>query len=139
MILDYELWFSNAQALTGDAASTNVVDLKAAKDIGAGERLSVIARVTTTFDNLTSLNVILQGCTAADGTGATTLLTRNFLLAALTAGSELPMGSVPAGQSFRYLRMYYDVVGSDPAAGAITSYLSFDDRGQKAQNDAVRY
>jgi hypothetical protein len=139
VILDNELFLSNAQAITADAASTNVVDLKAAKDIGPGEGVGVVAKTVAAFATLTSLNIIIQGCTAADGTGATTILTKNFLLAALGANKALAMPSIPSGSSFRYIRAYYDVVGSDATAGSITLYLTPHALGAKTGNVNAKY
>jgi hypothetical protein len=59
-ILDRQILFSNEQAITATAASTDVVDLGANRDIGAGEPLYVLVQVMQAFDNLTSLTIALQ-------------------------------------------------------------------------------
>lgn len=120
MILDYELELSSKQAIVATAASTNNVDLKAAKDVGVGEPIHVAARVTQAFNNLTSLDVAIQGCDDAAGTNPVTLVTKNFLLAALTNNAPLPMPPLPAGVSKRFLRALYTVNGAAPTTGQVT-------------------
>lgn len=121
MILDYELELSSLQAITATAASANNVDTKAVKDFAAGEPVNVWARVGAAFNNLTSLDIAIQGCDDAAGTGAVTLVTKNFLLASLsTANRALPMPSIPAGTRKRFIRALYTVNGAAPATGTIS-------------------
>lgn len=121
MLIDSQHVLSDAQAITGDAASTNVIDLGAA-NAGEGNRLGVRVQVDTTFDNLTSLDIVLQ--TDADSAlgSPKTWWERNVLAADLVAGKVFDIGVVPEG-SERYLRLYYDVNGTNPAAGALTAVL----------------
>ena len=59
MIIDAELMFSNKQAVTATAASTNEIDLGAAGD-AIGQELTIHVIVDTAFDKLTSLTVAVQ-------------------------------------------------------------------------------
>ena len=55
MILDNQLVLSDAQALTATAASTNVLDLKAAGLYGNGEPLALVVWVDVAADGTTVL------------------------------------------------------------------------------------
>ena len=41
MLIDYNLQMSDAQSVTADAASTNVIDLGSDRDIGPGEEMKI--------------------------------------------------------------------------------------------------
>ncbi|EFN8927585.1 hypothetical protein D6923_01645 [Escherichia coli] len=130
MILDKLLMFSEAQAVTASAASTDVIDLApidgTRRDIGVGYPLEFWANVNTTATaaGAATLNVQLQ--TSPDNSTWTTLYDSGTLaLAALTAGKRLFSAKVPAGVQ-RYLRVNY-VVGTGPlTAGAFTSGINLD-------------
>lgn len=130
MILDKLLMFSEAQAVTASAASTDVIDLApidgTRRDIGVGYPLEFWANVnnTATAAGAATLNVQLQ--TSPDNSTWTTLYDSGTLaLAALTAGKRLFSAKVPAGVQ-RYLRVNY-VVGTGPlTAGAFTSGINLD-------------
>jgi len=122
MLLDQKNVFSDNQAITADAVSTNVIDLGVAGR-APGNPLSVIAQVTEAFNTLTSLNVQVQSCAAEGfGSGVVTHQTVNLLLASLTAGKRVDLGSLLDG-TLRYVRLNYDVVGTDPTTGRITAAL----------------
>lgn len=136
MIFDKQSLFSDAQAITADAASTNVIDLgptgtpvggvaPLARDLGAGGPVPLRIQVVEAFNNLTSLNVILQACDAEGfGSGVEVLAeTGEVALADLLAGKVLMPQYVPQGANKRYLRLYYDVTGTAPTTGKITAGL----------------
>lgn len=130
MILDKLLMFSEKQAVTASAASTDVIDLDpidgTRRDIGVGYPLEFWATVDTTATaaGAATLNVQLQ--TSPDNSTWTTIYDSGALaLAALTAGKRLFSAKVPAGVQ-RYLRVNY-VVGTGPlTAGAFTSGINLD-------------
>ena len=120
MIFDYQNLFSNDQAITADAASTNVIKAQslAGADSGPGEPINLDVRVTTAFATLTSLDISVQtDDDEAFGT-AVTLSTTNALAAALVVGYKLPVVIMPSGLK-KYVRLYYNVNGSDATAGKI--------------------
>lgn len=132
MILDSTLLFSDAQAITGDAASTNYIDLGATgtpyggsalvRDIGPGTNIPLFVSVGTTFDNLTSLTINLQVDDNTSFSSATTVASVTYLLAQLTAGTLLDFPDyVPQGTDERYFRLQYDVTGTNPTAGTINA------------------
>lgn len=127
-ILDQQTLFSDAQAITADAASTNVIDLgpiMSTRDIGPGKAIPVLIQVVEAFAGLTSLNVAIQVC-AAEGFGSgvkTVAKSAEILLADLKVGYEIPLSWIPKGTDLRYMRLYYDVTGTG-TAGKITAGIT---------------
>lgn len=134
MIFDEQALFSDKQAITADAASTNIIDLGApgtpkhaqaaiTQDIGKGRPVPMRIQVTEAFNNLTSLKVQVQ---VDDNTGfssAKTVAEVTVLLADLVAGYVAPIQYVPRGTDERYMRLYYDVTGTAPTTGKVTAGL----------------
>lgn len=127
MVLDKQTLFSSEQAITGDAASTNVYDTGASPDVGPGHIHRLFGIVTASFNTLTSLNIILETDSDEAFGSAATLWTVNRVLAGLTAGTDLKLPPIPRGCE-RYLRLRYDVVGTDPTTGKITAGIILDEQ-----------
>jgi len=130
MILDKLLMFSEAQAVTATAASTDVIDLSPLKgtrrDIGVGEQLEFWTNVNTTAAaaGAATLNVQLQ--TSADNSTWVTLYDSGSLaLAALVAGKRILSTKVPQGV-LKYLRVNYVVATGPLTAGAFTAGINLD-------------
>lgn len=130
MILDKLLMFSEKQAVTASAASTDVIDLGpidgTRRDIGVGYPLEFWATVDTTATaaGAATLNVQLQ--TSPDNSTWTTLYDSGQLaLSALTIGKRLFSTKVPQGVQ-RYLRVNYSVGTGPLTAGAFTSGINLD-------------
>jgi hypothetical protein len=123
MILDALLLFSSAQAITADAASTNIVDLKDARDIGIGGGLEVFATVGTAFLTTNSgvVEIYFQGSTDASTWTTYAGSGEPIAAATLTAGYKLGF-PVPTARGAlpRYVRLYYDVTNAF-TAGTITA------------------
>lgn len=123
MILDADLLFSNKQAVTATATSTNEIDLGVAGD-AIGQELTIHVVVDTAFATLTSLTVSLE--TSTDGSTWTTVLSGPAVpRASLTKGANIFCVRVPQGLS-RYVRMKYTVGGSNATAGKVTAFASKD-------------
>lgn len=132
MIFDAQTRFSNAQAVTASAASTNVIDLMAAgipygNDVALSRDLGIFdiplrIQVTTAFATLTSLKVAVQTDDNSSFSSATTVLeTEAIAAAALVAGYQFNIDKFPLKTSERYVRLYFTVAGSDATAGKITA------------------
>lgn len=134
MIFDKTTLFSDAQAITADAVSTNVIDLLATgtvygaasaltKDVGKGQALKLHIQVVEAFNTLTSLTISVQCDSVENFATPKTLVSETILLADLIAGKTSNIMAVPAGTDERYLRLNYDVTGTNPTTGKITAGL----------------
>ena len=122
MLLDQKNVFSDNQAITADAVSTNVIDFTKA-GMGPGNPLSVIVQVTEAFNNLTSLEFQVQSCAVEGfGSGVVTHQKVSIALASLTLGKRVDLGSLLDG-TLQYVRLNYDVTGTNPSTGKITAAL----------------
>ncbi|MDH7974438.1 hypothetical protein QH494_19795 [Sphingomonas sp. AR_OL41] len=134
MIFDSTTLFSNAQAVTATAASTNIIDLGATgtvfgaasaitRDIGKGAEVPIGIRVVEAFNNLTSLTVTVETDDNAGFSSPTTVWTSiGFPVADLVPGARLLLpDEVPVGVSERYVRLKYTVAGTAPTTGKITA------------------
>ena len=134
MIFDRTNLFSDGQAITASAASTNLIDLGATgtpvggsaivRDIGPGSDIPVMVTVTESFNTLTSLTISVQtDDNAAFSSAKTVFTTPAILLADLAVGAKrnLLPDSIPLGTNERYVRLYYTVAGSNPSTGKITA------------------
>ncbi len=119
-------------AIVDDAASTNVLDMLAARDVGEGYSLEVHVVVTETFLTCTSLNIDYQ--TSADNsTFVDVLRSPTYAVAALVAGAKVMRYKVPqfqlndTGTPNRYHRLNYTVNGSNATAGKVFAFLTGGD------------
>lgn len=136
MILSANQLFSDDQAITATAISTNVIDLgvrgtpydAAAAligDVGKGTPVPVLIQVTEDFATLTSLTVTLETDAAATLDDAPVVLaTEVIAVADLVAGKQTHMQFLPNGVTGRYLGVRYTVTGSDASAGKITAGIT---------------
>lgn len=124
MLTDYDNIFCVDQAVTASAASTDYIDLKAAREMGAGEPIHVFVRVTEDFATLTSLTVGIQTDDNTSFSSAATKASSGAIAAAaLLAGTYIPMPALPPGTNERYMRLYFTVAGTNASAGKITAGL----------------
>jgi len=136
MIFSEQQIFSDKQAVTAAAVSTNVIDLGAAgtpygaaaalnHDVGKGTKVPVLAQVTTAFGTaagMTALTIALEtGATVALGT---VVLSQTILLADLVAGKQVSFDVLPNDLTGRYLGFRYTPVTGNANAGAITAGIT---------------
>jgi hypothetical protein len=126
MLVDAQLLFSDAQAVTADAGSTNTIDLSAVRDAGVGEPLYVVVTVDTALTDASSNST----CTVAlEGDSTTTFTpdyTRNlFTFAALTAAGTVKYARLgPDDLNLRYARLKYTMANGDLTTGAFTAFIT---------------
>ncbi len=130
-IIDGLQRFSQAQAITTTAASTNVIDNGVGRDIGvAGYPLKVQIFVNAALTGGTSLQVQFQG-SDDNSTWVTYAESDAIAAASLTTGAKLFPITVPhrkiGTNPPRYYRLNYVVVGTF-GAGSVTSDLVLDRR-----------
>lgn len=137
MIMDNELVFSDQQSVVTAVDSTNYVDLGAAsQDIGTGEDLYLVVRVTTAFtdaSNNSTVAVTLEGdSTTTFSPDASELLFTIPALAAVgdTFVKKLSPGSAPL--QYRYIQLSYATANGDLDTGKVSAFITKD-------IDKVRY
>lgn len=133
MIFSAQQLFSDDQAITANADSTNVIDLGVAgtpyggvaplnRDIGKGAKVPFLVQVTEDFNNLTSLTVnVSTGATTALGT---TIVSQTILAADLLAGKQISIDVLPNDITERYLGIEYVVTGTAPTTGKVTAGIT---------------
>lgn len=134
MLLDGETQFSNRQALTATAASTNVIDLSPTgtrpntttplrRDIGGWDN-DLLVQVTQDFAGGTSVQVQIQTDDNAAFSSPTVVgQTAAIPVADLKAGYRFALGDFPVGTAERFVRLNYVVVGT-MTAGTITAAVT---------------
>lgn len=124
MNLDSQLQFSDAQALTATAVSTNVVDLSEDRDIGKGEPMAVVVSVGVAADFTTGDETYQFAIQTDDNEGfaSPTVVTQT----AAINGDELAAGAlvvIPLGYTNeQYLRVNNILAGTTPSV-TIDAYL----------------
>lgn len=134
MILDKLLEFdATGTAITVTAASTNVVDLGVARDMGAGDDPSLVIFFTAITALLsagaTTLTVDVQGST--DNSSWTSMVSTGAIgKASFTAGAKISLDVprlIPGQSKPRYLRLNYTVATGPFTGGTIAAYMVLDD------------
>jgi len=128
MIIDAQLELSSAQAVTAAAASTNIVDLGAVRDIGTGEELYLVGVVTTTMDDTgdnSTLAVTLETDDNASFSSATSLQTL-FTFPAVSAAGTIRYARIQPAAFERYIRGYYTPANGNLSAGAFDLFVTKD-------------
>lgn len=133
MIFSAQQLFSDDQAITANADSTNVIDLGVAgtpygaaaalnDDVGKGAKIPLLVQITEAFNNLTSLTInISTGATTALGT---TVISQTILLADLVVGKQIALDVLPKDITERYLGIEYVVTGTAPTTGKVTAGIT---------------
>lgn len=132
MIFDKTLLFSDAQAITASAISTNVLDTlppgrvygaaaNLTKDIGKGNKIPLLIQVVEDFATLTSLTVEIRFSANENMSSSKTVLSQTIPVADLKAGRNFAFMCVPPGADRRYMAIQYTVGGSNATAGKVTS------------------
>ncbi len=130
MITDKLLMFSEAQAVTNTAASTDVIDLGPIdgnhRDIGVGYPLEFWVLVNAAAAASGDATVSIQLQTSENNSSWTTIYDSGALAkTALAAGKRVVSAKVPAGVQ-RYLRVNYSVATGPLTAGEFTAGISLD-------------
>lgn len=124
MLVDKLLLFSEAQALTASAASTNSLDMSAARDIGIGEDLYVFLNVDvalTDSGSNSTVTVALEGDSTSTFTpdGSQEL----FIIPAVAAAGSQYFAKISPdfAAQYRYLRLKYTMNNGDLTTGTVTA------------------
>jgi hypothetical protein len=125
MYIDRQNLFSQDQAVTASAASTDYIDLGAARDLGNGTRLEILVLVTeaVTATGSATVQVALQSDDNSSFSSPTNLVLSDAIpKASLTVGTQVLRVAVPHGTE-RYVRLYFTVASGPLTAGKFTSGL----------------
>ena len=106
MILDAQMQFADAQALTADAVSDNVIDLGEPRDIGVGERLYIMVSVQAAITGTLQVNVETDDNEAFSSATVSADMGSFALNAA--AGDRIVYAIPPAVANERYLRLDFN-------------------------------
>lgn len=128
MILDIQSLFSDAQAVTVTAASTNILDTGVNAEKGRGTPIPLLVQVVTTFTagGAATMTVALQ-CDGdvAFGSAQTLWTSAAIAVATLVAGYRFLIDKVPEHVAekadSRYLRFNYTIATGPMTAGAISA------------------
>lgn len=123
MIIDKELEFSDGQALTSTAASTNLIDLGVDRDIGVGHPMWVIMQLDVAADAGNADETYSVAVQTDDNSGfssATTLGTITITRGD-AAGTQYVFALPLANE--RYLRLNYTLGGTSPSV-TVSAWLT---------------
>lgn len=131
-ILSNQNLFSDRQAITATAASTNTIDLGPIdagmrRDIGPGKPIPVLLQVVEDFAaaGAATLTVALQVDDNTAFSSPKTVATLSAIaLADLKAGKQLPLDFIPRGTNERYMRLNFTVATGPMTAGRITAGIT---------------
>lgn len=139
MILDGQLQFSAAQAVTAAAASTNKIDVGEARNLGEGKVLQVLTIITTTMTDggsNTGLEVHLYGDSTSTFTPDGDQLL--YKIPQATAAGSGNIFFAPIAPSFvagvnsgnyEWLEIWYNPTGASLTGGAFSTYICTDIAG----------
>lgn len=127
MILDSLNQYSDAQAITASAKSTNVIDhLAPDNDLGAGEDLYLLAIVTEAFTDAGSDSTVAVALETDDNSPMASPVAIQSIgtFGALSAiGAKLLAKLAPGLAYERYTQIGYTVAGGNLTTGKISCFL----------------
>jgi hypothetical protein len=127
MFIDGDLLFSDAQALTATAASTNYIDVGAARDLGVGQELYIVVIVDTAFTDASSDSTITVSIETDDEvtfTGPAATHTLGILAALSAAGTKKVYRIGPDMLNYRYAQLKYTTTNGSLTTGAVTAFIT---------------
>ena len=154
MYVDTQLPFSDSQAVTATAVSTNVIDLvslglgggsnvalNVIEDMGNGEPIYLVVQTAVAVTGGTSptLTVTLESSTTADLATSPTVHYSSGALATATyssAGTQFIAIALPMGDYKRYVGLRFTVASGPFTAGAFDAFLTHDVQRVKAYKSA---
>lgn len=137
MILSANQLFSDDQAITATAVSTNVIDLGVAgtpfgaaaplnQDVGKGAFIPLLVQVTADFTHATTsaMTITVETSPNSDMSGSTVLATETIAFVDLLAGKQMFNQVVPNGADQRYLGVRYTPAAGPFTGGTITAGIT---------------
>lgn len=128
MILDYGLKYSDEQAVTATAASTNVVDhFATTTDIGTGEPMYLVCSVDVAMTDAGSDSTITVTIEQSVDAAFTSPLTAQTIgtFAALSAAGTVLIAAIQPGQvTKRFTRVKYTTTNGNLTTGSFSAFLT---------------
>lgn len=125
MILDAQALFSDSQALTATAVSTNAYNLKkVSQDVGTGERLYLYVTVVTAFTDSGSDSTVAVTLVTDDNdalSSATAVQTLGTFAALSAVGSKLVVPIASNLTLEQYIGLNYTLANGNLTTGAVTA------------------
>jgi hypothetical protein len=125
MILDAQNQFADSQALTASAASTNIIDLGADRNIGIGEPMSIVINVEVALDDGNADETYTIQAQADDNSSFSSALPVGGLVTATRGDAAGTQYVIPLPADYateQYLRVYFTLGGTTPT-GTVSAYL----------------
>jgi len=127
MIHDALARFSNSQAVTASAASTDIMDLGEERRIGTGKPVYLVVQTTVVMADSGSDSTVtatLESDSAEAFSSATTVLTLPVFAAETAAGTRRMLAIPPDVLTERYIRVYYTVANGNLTTGSFDAFLT---------------
>ena len=140
MIIDAQLLFSDEQAITATAASTNIIDLGEERRIGTGEPLYLVASLDEAMADAGSdstITVTLESDSTSAFSSPATVMTLGTFAATSAAGTALKGVLPPDVPTERFIRLNYTVANGNLSAGKVTAEIVKSVDAWRAYPDAV--
>jgi hypothetical protein len=133
MYIDALNRFSNAQALTTTAVSTDVIDTVADANLGVGEPMAIVITVGVTADDANADETYvaeLQSSTDEAFTSPIAIASVSIPRGSV-AGSKFVIGVPPTDSGSQFYRLSYTLAGTTPSV-TVTSFITLQ---SMIQND----
>lgn len=139
MILDKQLEFADAQAVTAAAASTNLIDFGTVRDMGVGESLYVVVTVDVAMTDAGSDSTVTVALEGDSSTTVTPDYTRNlFTIPAVSAAGTVRIARLgPDDLNLRYAQLRFTPNNGNLTTGSFSAYLTTNIDKWTAYADAL--
>jgi len=139
MYVDSQLLFSDAQAVTATAASTNTIDFGAVRDMGVGEQLYVVALVDVAFTDSGSDSTLAVALETDSTTSITPDATRTlFTFSALSAAGTVKIAALgPDDINLQYAQLKYTPANGNLTTGSITAFITHNIQKYTSYADGI--
>lgn len=139
MYVDAQLLFSDAQAVTAAAGSTNTIDFGAVRDMGVGQDLYVVVICDVAMTDGSSDSTLAVALETDSTTTITPDATRTlFTFAALTAAGTVKIAKLGADDiNLQYARLLYTPANGNLSTGSFTAFITANVQKYTSYRDAM--
>lgn len=126
MYVDAQLLFSDAQAVTATAASTNYIDFGAVRNMGVGEDLYVVVSCDVAMTDGSSDSTLAVAIEGDSTSTFTPDYTRTlFTFSALSAAGTVKIAKLsPDDVNLQYLQLKYTPANGNLTTGSFTAFIT---------------